>query len=388
MAIKTARVAIHGKYYTLEYNPVTDRYEAEIIAPSNSSGMNNNGLGPGVPEICSETGGSYPVTLQVIDDAGNAISKHYTDPVLGPSLRLYVYETDAPDAEISIDDGIVRDPKPFIKMSVADEGSGINKDSFHFYLDDVEVEVSLVKENEILYTASYTPEEEIPDGQHTLRVVVSDYDKNETKISKDIIIDAYKSVIFISNDEVIDTQIIPYGDCAKPLTLKREGYAFLGWYCNSLLFDFSAPIISDIELITKWKLMDNRWFILQLLKDDWVDYNAPRPKMVADLNIHTADLRYSILEVKQLTETVTPVGLGYITQDRKVAITITIRGPNQNTVMAQANETIRCLQSRRRNPGGGFDLLKVEGIMNVENGHNYARITVDCTLLTYSENID
>ena len=56
--------------------------------------------------------------------------------------------------------------------------------------------------------------------------------------------------------------------------------------------------------------------------------------------------------------------------------------------MAQANETIRCLQGRRRDPGGGFDLLKVEGIMNVESGHNYARITVDCTLLTYSENID
>lgn len=38
----------------------------------------------------------------------------------------------------------------------------------------------------------------------------------------------------------------------------RDGYKFLGWYSNNVLFDFNTPITKNLELVAKWeKAKDN-----------------------------------------------------------------------------------------------------------------------------------
>lgn len=38
----------------------------------------------------------------------------------------------------------------------------------------------------------------------------------------------------------------------------RDGYKFLGWYSNNVLFDFSTPVTTNLELVAKWeKAKDN-----------------------------------------------------------------------------------------------------------------------------------
>ena len=48
------------------------------------------------------------------------------------------------------------------------------------------------------------------------------------------------------------------GTITKPQDPVRDGYKFLGWYSNNVLFDFSTPITKNLELIAKWeKAKDN-----------------------------------------------------------------------------------------------------------------------------------
>lgn len=48
------------------------------------------------------------------------------------------------------------------------------------------------------------------------------------------------------------------GTITKPQDPVRDGYKFLGWYSNNVLFDFNTSITKNLELIAKWeKAKDN-----------------------------------------------------------------------------------------------------------------------------------
>lgn len=48
------------------------------------------------------------------------------------------------------------------------------------------------------------------------------------------------------------------GTITKPQDPVRDGYKFLGWYSNNVLFDFSTPVTTNLELVAKWeKVKDN-----------------------------------------------------------------------------------------------------------------------------------
>lgn len=57
----------------------------------------------------------------------------------------------------------------------------------------------------------------------------------------------------------ISNQIINKdGTIIKPQDPVRDGYKFLGWYSNNVLFDFSTPVTTNLELVAKWeKAKDN-----------------------------------------------------------------------------------------------------------------------------------
>ena len=48
------------------------------------------------------------------------------------------------------------------------------------------------------------------------------------------------------------------GTITKPQDPVRDGYKFLGWYSNNVLFDFNTPVTKNLELVAKWeKVKDN-----------------------------------------------------------------------------------------------------------------------------------
>ena len=48
------------------------------------------------------------------------------------------------------------------------------------------------------------------------------------------------------------------GTITKPQDPVRDGYKFLGWYSNNVLFDFNTPVTTNLELVAKWeKVKDN-----------------------------------------------------------------------------------------------------------------------------------
>lgn len=57
----------------------------------------------------------------------------------------------------------------------------------------------------------------------------------------------------------ISNQIINKdGTITKPQDPVRDGYKFLGWYSNNVLFDFNTPVTTNLELVAKWeKAKDN-----------------------------------------------------------------------------------------------------------------------------------
>lgn len=57
----------------------------------------------------------------------------------------------------------------------------------------------------------------------------------------------------------VSNQIISKdGTITKPQDPVRNGYKFLGWYSNNVLFDFNTPVTTNLELVAKWeKAKDN-----------------------------------------------------------------------------------------------------------------------------------
>ena len=66
---------------------------------------------------------------------------------------------------------------------------------------------------------------------------------------------SYYSVIFLDdNGSVLYEQKIEYGATVmEPPAIARDGYTFIGWYCDGNPFDFSSPVSSDITLRAMWE---------------------------------------------------------------------------------------------------------------------------------------
>ena len=62
------------------------------------------------------------------------------------------------------------------------------------------------------------------------------------------------------SDGVEEQTVMTGGLATEPVPVK-EGYRFLGWYDGETLFDFSAPITSDVFLTAKWtQSADKMWY--------------------------------------------------------------------------------------------------------------------------------
>lgn len=58
---------------------------------------------------------------------------------------------------------------------------------------------------------------------------------------------------FTNIENPIEFEIVKGGYVQIPIQPIKEGYKFIGWYYNGILFDFNTPVVEDIKLEAKWE---------------------------------------------------------------------------------------------------------------------------------------
>ena len=183
MAIESVKATVNGQEITLTYNETSKAYEATITAPTQTSGSNNGGNGPGVGANAAGKG-YYPVEVEVIDNAGNVTTVDDTHATFGEDCQLAVLETTKPVVSITAPTASAKltNAKPQIKFTVSDSGSGVNPSSCKVQIDSgSEISVTATGSGST-YTGTYTPTTALSDGSHTVKVYAYDYDGNKSEV--------------------------------------------------------------------------------------------------------------------------------------------------------------------------------------------------------------
>lgn len=175
----TVTVKINGQLTTLTYNSSTGKYEGTITAPSQTSGSNNSGNGPGVGSAAAGKG-YYPVEVAATDDYGNKTTKTDSDATLGASLRLKVLEKVLPTAQVTYptNGSTITNSTPAITFKFTDAGSGIKDSECYIKIDAGSWTKVTVTGTGTDRTGTYTPPTALADGSHTIQVKTTDYDGN------------------------------------------------------------------------------------------------------------------------------------------------------------------------------------------------------------------
>lgn len=71
-------------------------------------------------------------------------------------------------------------------------------------------------------------------------------------------VDFYNVEFYPNNGEGNTTQIVQSGQTVNPINPVRQGYELEGWILVSTneVYDFNTPVISDIQLQARWKLIN------------------------------------------------------------------------------------------------------------------------------------
>lgn len=165
--LQSVKAVVNGQTYTLTYNSATNKYEATLTAPAQSS--------------YNQTGHYYGVTVTAEDAAGNTTTVGPNDATLGENLRLVVKEKTAPVITITSPTAgqLLTSNQPTITFTVTDSDSGVDPDTIVLQIDGSEVSGITKTKSGNTYSCSYTPPEILADGAHTIAVDASDHDGNE-----------------------------------------------------------------------------------------------------------------------------------------------------------------------------------------------------------------
>ncbi|MCI5879243.1 MAG: InlB B-repeat-containing protein [Bacillales bacterium] len=130
-----------------------------------------------------------------------------------------------------------------------------NKEITVEYLDDA---VFLIDKKDKTYFSKSTCKNTSFDS-NTNKLTISGVTDN---LDCDITFADYITVDFDtdSNDIVDSQKLYPHSSPTKPKNPEKEGYTFVGWYYNDILFDFNTKLDSSITLVAKW----TRYFDIEL----------------------------------------------------------------------------------------------------------------------------
>lgn len=171
---------INGQTYQLTKG-TGDTWTASATAPTETSGSNNSGQGPGVGAN-AQGKGYYPVTIRATDDSGNVTEVTSDDPTWAEALKLKVLEKTAPVANLTYPSqgAFIKSAKPEIRFTVTDSGSGVNGQECYVIIDDKSAVKGTASVDGTTATVTYTPTENLSDGEHTVKVYAMDYDGNKS----------------------------------------------------------------------------------------------------------------------------------------------------------------------------------------------------------------
>lgn len=230
MTVATVKVTINSQEYSLTYNDDSGYWETTVTAPTETSGTNNNGAGPGVG-TAAQGKGYYPVTVEVTDDATNtATCNDQTEGALGQACRLKVIEKVLPVATIlsPTEGAYIKDSTPAISLQATDSGSGINPTTGSLVIDSgTPIPITLTGSG-TTYTASHTPTEALSNGSHTITFTVTDYDGNvSSAASATFTIDTLPPTLeltsptesYVTNQATIDVIGIATDSHSPPVTV-------------------------------------------------------------------------------------------------------------------------------------------------------------------------
>ena len=183
MAISTVKATINGNEYSLTYNEISAKWEAQLTAPSLSS--------------FNQSGGYYNVSVKVTDTASNQTTVDSSHATLGNSLKLTVKEKVKPTINITSpgSGAYVVSNTPQIKFTLRDDDSGIKISTLALKIDGGSA-IGNSATGMICtaatggYDCTYTPQSALADGSHTFTVDIEDNDGNKaTQSSRTFTID-------------------------------------------------------------------------------------------------------------------------------------------------------------------------------------------------------
>lgn len=193
MAIASVKVIIDGQTQTLTYNSSTNKYEATITAPGETSWY--------------ETNNKYGVTVTATDTAGNTATKDRTDSVLGDVLQLRVLETTKPTVNITAPSSGARliTATPKVKFTLRDADSGIKISTLQLKIDSG---TTITNTSDGMsctsvtggYDCEYIPPTSLSEGTHNITVQIEDNDGNTSALaSSSFIVDTIPPALNITN---------------------------------------------------------------------------------------------------------------------------------------------------------------------------------------------
>lgn len=201
MPIDNVKVTVNGTTVTAVSNG-DGTYTATLAAPNTTSYNVNSGH-------------YYPITVVATNMAGTATTVNDQTPTLGDSLKLRVLETTAPTITISSPTSgqYFGTASPSIKFNLTDEsaGSGIDITSLKIIVDSTTynntssgVTVTAITNG---YSVTCVPSA-LTDGNHTVKVSVSDNDGNEaTSSTISFITDTIAPTLNVTNPATSGTYV-------------------------------------------------------------------------------------------------------------------------------------------------------------------------------------
>lgn len=242
--LQSVKAVVNGQTHTLTYNSETNKYEATLTAPAQSS--------------YNQTGHYYGVTVTAEDAAGNTTTVGSNDATLGENLRLVVKEKTAPVITITSPTAgqLLTSNQPTIAFTVTDSDSGVDPDTIVLQIDGSEVSGITKTKSGNTYSCSYTPPEILADGAHTIAVDASDHDGNEaTQKSISFKIDTVPPELsvtspvegFITNQSSVTVSGITNDVTSSPVILTVNG-AFVQVYDDGTFSTTFSLVTGENEI--------------------------------------------------------------------------------------------------------------------------------------------
>lgn len=203
MSITTVKATFDGQEYTLTFNETTRKYET-VIVPAKTSH--------------NEEGGYFNTKITATNDKGVST---ITDGTNIPGLRLTVQEEVPPTIQLlSPAEGILTTNVPTFVVEAFDEenGSGIDPSSLSMLIDGVEGDIS-TQATEKGYQFTYTPRNELSEGNHSLTASIQDNDGNQASLSLVYIVDTVPPELTVHEyRQIVDDESIPVEGVTKDVT--------------------------------------------------------------------------------------------------------------------------------------------------------------------------